>query len=35
MAELRAGKADREALAALFTELAMRIKGEPLLPGSE
>lgn len=35
VAELRADKADREALAALFTELAMRIKGEPLLPGTE
>ena len=35
VAELRADKADREALAALFTELAMRIKGEPLIPGSE
>jgi len=35
VAELRADKADREALAALFTELALRIKGEPLLPGSE
>lgn len=35
VSELRADKADREALAALFTELALRIKGEPLLPGSE
>jgi len=35
VAELRADKADREALAALFTEVALRIKGESLLPGSE
>jgi uncharacterized protein (DUF3084 family) len=35
VSELRADKADREVLAALFTELALRIKGEPLLPGSE
>ena len=33
--ELRTDKADRETMAALFTELAMRIKGDPLLPGSE
>lgn len=33
--DLRTAKADREALAALFTELALRIKGEPLLPGSD
>ncbi|HKA56840.1 MAG TPA: hypothetical protein VKJ47_24615 [Candidatus Binatia bacterium] len=32
---LRAEKADRSALAALFTELAMRLGGEPHTPGSE
>jgi len=35
VAALRADKADRESLAALFAEMALRIKGEPLLPGSE
>jgi hypothetical protein len=33
--ELRTEKADREGLASLLTELALRLKGEPLLPGSE
>jgi hypothetical protein len=35
VSELRNDKADREGLAALFTELALRIKGDPLLPGEE
>ena len=33
--ELRADKADRSALAALFTELAMRLNGESPTPGGE
>jgi len=35
VAGLRADKVDRESLAALLVEMALRIKGEPLLPGSE
>jgi len=33
--ELRGDKADRSALAALFTEMAMRLNGEFRLPGTE
>lgn len=35
VSELRDDKVDREGLAALLTELAFRIKGEPLLTGEE
>jgi len=35
VSELRTDKADREGLASLLTELALRLKGEPLLPGTE
>ena len=35
VAALCADKVDRESLAALLVEMALRIKGEPLLPGSE
>jgi len=35
VAGLRSDKADRESLAALLIEMALRIKGEPLLPGTE